>query len=110
MPLVWLLKLPLALSLDVTCCSSESRAGWAGNSLMCNGNKRTRFPSGAILKMKANVEKVDSGWVRIVANVLHADASCLQDTELMSCELERLDLKQANGERCWSAIIKLRVK
>lgn len=28
--------------------SRDSRAGWAGNSLMCSGSRRTRLPNGAI--------------------------------------------------------------
>ena len=38
-------------------CSKESRAGWVGSSLMCNGNRRTRLPNGAIF----NVLNTDAG-------------------------------------------------
>ena len=45
------------LRLELGFCSKESRAGWVGNSLMCNGNRRTRLPSGAIF----SVSNTDAG-------------------------------------------------
>ena len=33
-----------------------SSAGWAGNSLMCNGSRRTRLPNGAIFGLKSAVK------------------------------------------------------
>ena len=41
------------LTADLACpegvLPTDSSAGWAGNSLMCSGSRRTRLPNGAIV-------------------------------------------------------------
>ena len=48
------------LSADSVCSDGrlmrDSSAGWAGNSLMCSGSRRTRLPNGAIVGVKRAVE------------------------------------------------------
>ena len=48
------------LSADSICSDGgltrDSRAGWAGNSLMCSGRRRTRLPNGAIVGVKSAVK------------------------------------------------------
>ena len=33
----------------------DSSAGWAGNSLICSGSRRTRLPNGAIVRARSAV-------------------------------------------------------
>lgn len=44
------------LGVDLVCAegllSRDSSAGWAGNSLMCSGSRRTRLPNGAIVGVR----------------------------------------------------------
>ena len=47
------------LPADLVCSEGvlirESSAGWAGNSLMCSGCRRTRLPNGAIVGVRSAV-------------------------------------------------------
>lgn len=46
----------------------DSSAGWAGNSLTCNGSRRTRLPKGAIIDLKSAVksERKDRNRMKII--------------------------------------------
>ena len=51
------------LPVDLVCSEGErsrdSSPGWAGNSLICSGSRRTRLPKGAIVEVRNAVAVAD---------------------------------------------------
>lgn len=47
--------LPADLVCSAEMLRKDSSAGWAGNSLMCSGSRRTRLPNGAIVGVEGAV-------------------------------------------------------